>query len=479
MILLVYIVLQFYLIDAFPIFGKHHDIDFRKKYSSPWKPDGDVSLTNGFVSYMITLQVGTPSQEVPVYIDTGSADLWFHTPSSLECSTDRYSNLTNCDAIGLPYFNPKTSRSLKYTGFDFNTSYVSGYQVLDGDAVIDKVTAGDLTVPNQQFGIASLTTYTDYSMMGLGFRELESSLMKYPTFIENLHREGLIDKRLYSVYLNSQFSDGGSIRFGDVDHSKYVGKLVGHRLVTDNQFYIQLDEITFAGAQILGSSPLLIDTGSTLMSIPRDTFLSIIQNLNATFNYDYGLYNVVCKDHNTTAPDLIFKFDEQRIVVGPEEYLMNYNIGTNGQTEIVQDENGQDLCFLGFDASDDIILGDTFIRSVYAVFDIDNKQVSLAKAAWATSLDAATKTKSGHHRTTEPWSGKHKTKPDHHKFDPKPKFGYRPEPGHDRHDPKPGFKHSGKQGHDRHDPCAGHSMRTSPMDYFWGRQLKKPSYCHF
>lgn len=52
---------------------------------------------------------------------------------------------------------------------------------------------------------------------------------------------------------------------------------------------------------------------------------------------------------------------------------------TTGQT--LKDNDGNDLCLVGFEAAAGrpILLGDTFLRSAYVVYDLDNKQVSIAQ----------------------------------------------------------------------------------------------------
>jgi hypothetical protein len=66
--------------------------------------------------------------------------------------------------------------------------------------------------------------------MGVGYdtneAENEASNGVYPSVMDNLKSNGIIDRKAYSLYLNDLQANTGAIIFGGVDTTKYTGELV-------------------------------------------------------------------------------------------------------------------------------------------------------------------------------------------------------------------------------------------------------------
>jgi hypothetical protein len=102
--------------------------------------------------------------------------------------------------------------------------------------------------------------------------------------------------------MNSETSEG-SVLFGGIDHAKYTGDLV--TLPLDNihsdkgveqpiTFNVQLSSLTLtsSGGDVNAiSSPVsvLLDSGTTIMVLPKDNLKAIMKSLGATFSDDYDL----------------------------------------------------------------------------------------------------------------------------------------------------------------------------------------------
>ena len=66
-----------------------------------------------------------------------------------------------------------------------------------------------------------------------------------------------------------------------------------------------------------------------------------------------------------------------------------YPYGAPSNIGNVTAEDGTELCYLGLIGNPGslALLGDTFIRSAYIVYDVDNLQVSMAPAVYGAELE--------------------------------------------------------------------------------------------
>ena len=81
----------------------------------------------------------------------------------------------------------------------FNISYLDGRNIM-GDYFNDTVTINGEKVQNQQLGLA-LTTVRPSGIMGLGLDTGEAAVKIYPTILDNMVSQGLINTRAFSLYL--------------------------------------------------------------------------------------------------------------------------------------------------------------------------------------------------------------------------------------------------------------------------------------
>lgn len=84
-------------------------------------------------------------------LDTGSSDLWVNLANSTYCSADN----DPCSPYGV--FTPSDSSTLKIVGTHLNDTYADGSN-LYGPYVTDKVTVGNTSISDMQFGLADSTT---------------------------------------------------------------------------------------------------------------------------------------------------------------------------------------------------------------------------------------------------------------------------------------------------------------------------------
>lgn len=333
-----------------------------------------VELTNEQTLYFAKATAGTPPQELLLHIDTGSSDMWFNTPSSRLCSGRRQI----CGYAGA--YDANSSSTYTYLNSFFNISYVDGSASV-GDYATDTFTIGDTTLPKQQFGIGYSSTSAQ-GLLGIGYAINEAALAYYenalyPNVPLNMMQSGKINSNAYSLWLNDLDASTGSILFGGVNTGKYVGELSTLPIVKEQGYYaefiIALTGVGFNGNTGSLSSdlrvPILLDSGSSLVYLPNDITQQIYKQFNADYREDEGVAIVDC-DLATSHHTIDFTFSSPTIRVDMSELVIQASTG-----------GGDPVCIFGIAPAGGTtpVLGDTFLRSAYVVYDLEGNTISLAQ----------------------------------------------------------------------------------------------------
>ena len=342
--------------------------------------------------YFANVTIGTPAQSFRLHLDTGSSDLWTNVPGSTLCEQDADAEQNGnvpCSVSGTYVAND--SSTYKYIDSDFEIEYGDGSKAI-GDYVSDTVRIGDVIFPDQQFGIG-YTSSSSEGIMGIGYATLEvqdqdSSMGQpsstYANIPQSMVNQGYINSNAYSLWLDNIDSSTGSILFGGVDTDKYQGSLHTLNIVQESGEYLEmlvsLDSISITtrgqNTTVLDSAiTVLLDSGTTLTYLPEDTASTIYSTFGAKYSPQEGVAFVSCDLANTT-DTLSFKFGSKTITVAMSEIVLE------GGTSSTLD------CYLGIapessptgsSAGTSYVLGDSFIRNAYIVYDLANNQISLAQ----------------------------------------------------------------------------------------------------
>lgn len=377
----------------------------------------DVLTWSNGGAYYTNVSIGTPPQVLTVILDTGSSDLYVDASTSDACMDTAAFNTCRGGS-----FNPKASSTYHVVVPDgFNTSFGDG-STATGDFATDTVQIGDVALKNTQFGVATevnSTTGFAVSLMGLGYSANEAATSPYPNMPEILQQSGAINSRLYSVFLNELGDASGTILFGGIDTSKYVGPLATLDLLpvptqTENgqqvdlvfEFVVAVTGVTVSqngksttlvsngdpnGGR--GSLPVLLDTGSSAWTVPTSLYTKVVALFGNAID-EYG--NIACSHQNDNF-NITLQFGGEKSITVPARDLIVpiYDPATNKQNTT---SNGQPLCTFmlspdvggqQMDQSGFLTLGDAILRSMYVVFDLDNGQVSIAQAVANASTDAS------------------------------------------------------------------------------------------
>ncbi|KAH8821654.1 aspartic proteinase precursor [Xylogone sp. PMI_703] len=342
----------------------------------------EVALSNQVTLYIANATVGTPAQAVRLQIDTGSSDLWFNTPSSQECQSRR----SPCSLTGT--YEANSSSTYSYVASDFNITYADGTGA-SGDYATDNFTIGGISLASLQFGIGYRSTIGQ-GILGVGYALLETQVASgrgpYNNLPAQMVADGLIQSNAYSLWLNDLDSSTGSILFGGVDTAKFQGELQTVPIQKVNglfqAFFITLTDLSF-GDQVVASNqsqPVLLDSGSSLTLLPDSMVEALYQALDAQFDSSQGTAFVDCNlSQNSTTLD--FVFSGATISVALSELLIRAGTSTGQQLLL---PNGAPACLFGISPAGNLnsVLGDTFLRSAYVVYDISNNEISLAQTVF-------------------------------------------------------------------------------------------------
>lgn len=387
----------------------------------------EVVLTNEQTFYTVDLLIGQSKQNVSVVIDTGSSDLWVvaasnsyceniesdprntstlltpplltpHTyqtsiptssqPPSFSAPTSSAAPSLDCGTYGVYRYDPTSFKS-NFT--EFLTQYTD-FTFAHGQYGYDDVTVAGTTVRDLSFAVANETN-SSLGVLGIGPAGSEASYsgelsMTNRYMYENLPMkmvsQGLIQKNAYSLFLNSSDASKGTVLFGGVDHAKYTGTLQTVKVVNRYRGFGYLNpislDITLSGVSYepLGSSDLLtssiytalFDSGTTSVYAPSDVIASIASRIGATYSESIRAYLVDCSGFENQF--LGFDFTGAKIKVPLQDLLVT--------VASVAENSGN--CALGIfpGTGPHFILGSSFLRSVYSVFDLDELEISMAQS---------------------------------------------------------------------------------------------------
>jgi Eukaryotic aspartyl protease len=230
--------------------------------------------------------------------------------------------------------------------------------------------------------------------------------------------QGLINTKAYSIYLNSRHSSTGSIVFGGLNTTKYHGNLIQLPVIpyansNGTQLY-QLLQVNMAGLSINNKNSttgnimnsnnniiVILDTGAQVSYLPVSLISSIVANLGGIFdsNLDYdnpnpfsGVPFVDC-DIRKQQPQGMFDFafggHEGGIKVPYDEFLLDIADIYNFPSDLALPKLPfTSICTIAALPNTDppYVLGDSFMRSAYIVFDLKNNLVGMANTNFNSSM---------------------------------------------------------------------------------------------
>lgn len=325
-----------------------------------------VELYNEEVGYQVEFTLG--GQTLKANIDTGSEFLWVWDTDSEACKANRQ----GCDKEGS--YNPSKSSTSNVTGVPFDIQYMIGHS--SGFYYTDDISIGGATASGFKFGVNSGNSTGGFDMVfGIGENGDNSSSIS-----SQLQKSGAISRQLYGMYfseaaLSGTKDDNSEITFGAINTGRYSGSLkTVPRVPTPGYPHFSVTASSkFGDIDLFDNDLVVLDSGTTLTYLKSDAynaFLGGLKDLGITLeNYGGGWQAYPCSDNSKLK--FTYNFGGKEITVTGDDLSFPgplINSGVNSTT-----------CFIGIaDGKNQNLLGDSFLRATYTVYDLERDEISIA-----------------------------------------------------------------------------------------------------
>nr|XP_013813223.1 PREDICTED: cathepsin D [Apteryx mantelli mantelli] len=272
------------------------------------------------------------------------------------------------------------SKSSTYVenGTEFAIHYGTGS--LSGYLSQDTVTLGNLKIKNQIFGeavkqpgITFIAAKFD-GILGMAFPKI--SVDKVTPFFDNIMQQKLIEKNIFSFYLNRDptAQPGGELLLGGTDPKYYSGDFSWVNVTRKAYWQVHMDAVDVANGLTLckGGCEAIVDTGTSLITGPTKEVKELQKAIGAK-PLIKGQYVIPC-DKVSSLPAVTLTLGGKPYQLTGEQYV--FKISAQGETICLSGFSGLDIPPPGGPLW---ILGDVFIGPYYTVFDRDNNSVGFAK----------------------------------------------------------------------------------------------------
>ncbi|KAF2805657.1 acid protease [Mytilinidion resinicola] len=365
-------------------------------------------LNYGKSGYTVNLTIGTPPQTVMATMDTGSSDTF----------------LSNYESPW-GFFNPNLSTTYKpLTSLD---PYVSRYRqgAQNGTYFADTISLGATTEANLTMALIPPPGMggPPYNLLGLDFDEGEmkaqlaeiaanytipdSDLPIYPNFVTTLKNQGSIRKCAYSIYLNMLNAGFGELLFGAIDTARFVDPLkyvnLARSPVTGLNDVMMVPWAGLAMRTEKGTVQLPLppksnatfDSGTTISYLPLAAARQIAVEAGAVERNLSGAIHYYLPCDAATNFSLSYTFGDEkttcasggpRIEVPASELVLPVSANSGTDVPDLPKFGGFETCELGIMGEETYtpnfgyLLGDTFMRSAYLVYDLEEKKIGIAQA---------------------------------------------------------------------------------------------------
>ena len=302
-----------------------------------------------------------PGLHVYLLMDTGSSVLWV---MGEDCDT------TACKEHD--QFGANDSATYATGGGDFFIQYATGN--VSGDIITDQVSFAGINV-NMEFGVAKTTTdeFVNYPIDGiLGLARTPGPGPTIPTFLQILQKNNVLKQNIFGMNLE-RAADGtndGEINFGVIDTSKFQGDLNWQNTVGDlSRWTVPINGVLVNGHFTLDANDrtAIIDTGTSYLYLPPSDAQPIFDAIPGEATIVNGSYVIPCD----TNAEISLVFNGVAYNIPLKDYL-GQPLGSGCVCHIFpQDVVGDGKTWL---------VGDTFLKNVYTVFDVDQSRIGMCFA---------------------------------------------------------------------------------------------------
>jgi hypothetical protein len=219
-------------------------------------------------------------------------------------------------------------------------------------------------------------------ILGIGYAistDAASEGHNYPNLPEALVSSGAIKSAAYSLWLN-KFDGTGNLLFGGVNKARYQGELQTVPVLPLYGKYYSL-AIALTDISVKSSSgtksyttglPLSVslDNGSPFIALPQEIVDPIFKEVGAGYSSSDGAAYIPCTK-STADYNVTFSFSGATVTI-PISELVFENYAEPGFPD------GDCIFGISYSQPGVNLMGDSFLRSAYVVYDLANNEISLA-----------------------------------------------------------------------------------------------------
>ncbi|KAI1082544.1 aspartic peptidase domain-containing protein [Whalleya microplaca] len=355
--------------------GSNLDVALKGRANAP-DPIQLIHKTDG---WFVAVTVGTAGQPLQLEIYTLSRVTW--VPSS----NAEYCHKTGCDDGSFD-----TSRSSTFEPA-FEDDQWSSARGVNGSWFADDFSFGPFTWDNWTLGLGESITEFSHGYLGLALNT-DEGVPGDLSIWGRLISDGLVSAEAYSLWLNDEYAPG-HIQLGAIDTAKYEGdlqSLMVYNTSNPGKPWVCISSVSAksaSGSDTMGSKdsvPILglIATGAREIFLPVDIAYDMWAVAGAHYQFNISGPVIPCSMKNSTGVYTIgLGGSEGPQIELPMRQLVSREPVFYGPDD--DDFKSDDMCeFLVKNETnpDNFIIGEAFLLSTYAVFDLFNSKLGIAQA---------------------------------------------------------------------------------------------------
>lgn len=301
-------------------------------------------------SYFVQAEVGSNGKKMYMLVDTGAGSSWV---MGSKCTTK--------SCLMHNSFGPDDSSTLDATGKDFSVTYGSGS--VSGTLATDTIKIAGMSL-KYQFGLTTDTSDNFVHFAFDGILGLSMNEGSNENFLVALKENSLVEKNMFSIALNRAIdgSNTGEIKFGSTNPDKYTGDITYTPTTSKGDWSIPLDNLSFEGKKAgVGGMRAYIDTGTSYIFTTETAAKSVHAIIPGAASADGVTYTVPCD----TKKPLVLTFSGVDFPISHKDWIAP----KDNEGRCTSNIYGYEVVEGGW------LLGDTFLKNVYAVFDKDQKRI--------------------------------------------------------------------------------------------------------
>lgn len=304
------------------------------------------------ISYFVEAKIGSSNKPLWMLCDTGAGTSWFMAD---DCESAACKDHTT--------WSPSSSDTYKATGETFSIAYGTGS--VEGSLGEDTVTIGSIKV-DLKFGLANVTSDDFIHFAFDGILGLSMANGSSDNFIRTLKSQNVLSSNIFGVDLNRN-ADGtntGQLTLGGTDPKKYNGDITYTPVNSsaNGDWAIPLGDVAYDGSKAGITDRLAyIDTGTTYAFAPPDDVAALHKLIPGANSTDKVTYTAPCDSDQP----IVVTFSGVDHEISVKDWLSSPSSSGICTSNIY----GQQVI------SGAWLLGDVFLKNVYAVFDADAPQI--------------------------------------------------------------------------------------------------------